>query len=271
MSYQGSPGPLPQGRAQLVRVLGNAGDVVRIVDVAGTLDLSRTDAAKRLARWTEQGWLRRVGRGAYVPVSLDTLGAERVIDDPWILVPALYAPAYVGGRTAAEHWDLTEQIFNDIVVVTGQFIRDRHQRRHGALFTLKHVREDKIFGTQTVWRHHTKVPVSDLHRTIVDMLDEPALGGGIQHVYECLHTYLGRPDRDDRRLIDYADRLGNGAVFKRLGFLAERTPSGVAIAELCQPKLTAGNAKLDPAQECPRLIRRWRLLVPETWADGDRT
>jgi hypothetical protein len=27
--------------------------------------------------------------GAYVPASIDTLGSERVLDDAWVLVPAL--------------------------------------------------------------------------------------------------------------------------------------------------------------------------------------
>ena len=46
--------------------------------------------------------------------SSEFLDSEQVVQDPWILVPALFAPAYIGGRTAAEHWDLTEQIFRDI-------------------------------------------------------------------------------------------------------------------------------------------------------------
>jgi predicted transcriptional regulator of viral defense system len=256
---------LPQGRAQLVRVLAASGDVIRIEDVAKALDVSRTVAAKRLARWTEQGWLSRVGSGAYVPASIDTLGSERVLDDAWVLVPALFAPAYVGGRTAAEHWDLTEQIFKDVVVITGQAIRDKWQVRHGTQFALKHINKEKIFGTKPVWRHQTKVPISDVHRTIVDILDDPALGGGIQHVSDCLSAYLKRADRDDQKLIEYAERLGNGAVFKRLGFLAEGNPAGIGLAEKCRAHLTTGNAKLDPALASPRLVSSWRLLIPQTW------
>lgn len=262
---------LPQGRAQLVQVLRKAGDVINITDVAGVLNLSRTDAAKRLSRWTEQGWLRRVGRGAYVSAAVDVLDAERVIDDPWVLVPALFAPCYIGGRTAAEHWNLTEQIFNDIVVVTTQYVRDRHQIRHGASFTLKHVSDAKLFGVASAWRHQTKVPVSDLDRTIVDILDEPSLGGGIQHVFECVSSYFLRADGNDARLIDYATRLGNGAVFKRLGFMAERHPRGEALVEACKARLTTGNAKLDPDLDCPRLISKWRLFVPLSWTNGGRT
>jgi predicted transcriptional regulator of viral defense system len=260
---------LPQGRSQLVQVLAASGDVIHISDVTKALSISRTEAAKRLARWKEQGWLSRVGAGAYVPASLNTLGTERVLDDAWILVPALFTPAYIGGRTAAEHWDLTEQIFKDVVVITGQAIRQKHLTRQGFDFALKHLADEKIFGTKTVWRHHTRVPVSDVHRTIIDMLDDPALGGGIQQVSDCLNAYFKRADRSDPKLIEYGERLGNGAVFKRLGFFAERHPDGAALAELCRARLTAGNAKLDPALDCPRLMSKWRLFIPQTWAPGD--
>ncbi len=257
---------LPRGRAQLVRVLSTAGDVIHVDDVVTALQLDRAGAAQRLSRWTEQGWLRRVGRGAYVAVSIDTMGSERVLDDPWVLVPALFAPAYIGGRTAAEHWDLTEQIFKDIFVMTAQPVRQKRQERHGTLFSLKHTQERKIFGTKNVWRHRTRVPVSDVHRTIVDMLDDPTIGGGIQHVSDCLAAYLRRDDRDDEKLVDHAAGLGNGAVFKRLGFLTERFPGGAELGRLCEQHLSGGHAKLDPGQDGPLIVPRWRLRVPERWA-----
>jgi hypothetical protein len=48
------PFRLPQGRAQLLKVLSTAGDVIRIADVADALSVSRVEAAKRLSRWREQ-------------------------------------------------------------------------------------------------------------------------------------------------------------------------------------------------------------------------
>lgn len=257
---------LPAGRAKLTRVIRAAGDIVRIEDAARALDLGRTEAAKVLSRWTQQGWLRRVGPGAYVPVPLDSLESEQVLDDPWLLVPALFAPAYIGGWSAAEHWDLTEQIFRDIVVMTAQHVRAKRQTVHGATFLLRHISEARIFGTKTVWRGRSRVAVSDFHRTIVDMFNDPALGGGIQHAADCFRTYVNRRERDFETLISYADRLGNGAVFKRLGFIAEQTPGGQELASHCRARLTKGHAKLDPALDCPRIITRWRLRVPETWS-----
>lgn len=257
---------LPKGRRKLTAVIRAAGDIIHIADAERTLELPRTEAAKLLSRWTKQGWLRRVGPGAYAPVPLDSLASEQVLDDPWLLVPALFDPAYIGGRTAAGHWDLTEQIFRDIVVFTARTVRAKSQERHGAPFTLKHTKQHRIFGTKTVWRGQTRIAVSDVHRTLIDMLDDPALGGGIEHVADCLAVYLGRADRNDETLIAYAERLGNRAVFKRLGFLVERSSPGASLVEACRARLTKGNAKLDPALPCKRLISRWRLWVPKRWA-----
>ena len=257
---------IPKGRRRLSDVIRASCDIIHIADAEDALGVSRSAAAKLLSRWRRQGWLRRVGPGAYAPVGLESLASEQVLDDPWVLVPALFDPAYIGGRTAAEHWDLTEQIFRDIVVMTARAVRAKRQQRHGAHFTLKHVREDMIFGTKTVWRGRTQLAVSDVHRTIIDMLDNPDLGAGIQHVADCLTTYFDRKDRDDDKLIAYADRLGNGAVFKRLGFLAERGTATTTLVEACRARLTQGNAKLDPELSCRRLVSRWRLLMPESWA-----
>ena len=259
---------LPTGRQRLVSVVRAAGDVIQIADVVRTLSVGRSDAAKLLSRWTRQGWLRRVGPGAYVPASLDSLGSEHVLTDPWVLVPALYSPAYIGGWTAAQHWDLTEQLFRDILVMTAQPVREIRQTRHGAEFALRHVPEAKIFGTKSIWRGRSKVPISDVHRTIVDMLDDPWLGGGIQHSADCLNAYLKRPDRDDSKLIEYTEHIKNGAVFKRLGFLAEQHSSASQLALTCHSRLTKGNSKLDPALDCPRLITKWRLWIPQTWKAG---
>ena len=137
--------------------------------------------------------------------------------------------------------------------------------RHGVSFTLKHARAATTFGTRNVWRGRTRNSVSDVHRTITDMVDDPGLGAGIRHVDDCLASYFGRKDRDDDSLVDHADRIGNGAAFKRMGFLAERRSGTSALVEACRRRLTKGNAKLDPALAYPRLVTCWRPFVPEGW------
>src|ERR1019366_4028450 len=170
-----------RGRARLAAVLQTAKDLVTIEDAAKALAVDRSSAAKTLARWQEQGWLKRVGPGLYAAVPLDALTTEQVLKDPWVLVPALFAPAYIGGWTAAEHWNFTEQLFRGIFVFTARPFRIKEQTVQGVSFTLKRIPEDAIFGTKNIWRGQAPVPIADKHRTIIDMLADPATGGGIRH------------------------------------------------------------------------------------------
>ena len=259
-----APSSIPLGRRRLATVLRQAGDLVRTTDVVSVLDVNRSAATKLLSRWARQGWLHRVGPGTYAPAPLDAVDRERVLDDPWILVPPLYSPCYVGGWTAAEHWDLTEQLFRPIVVMTARPVHEKDQNHHGTRFLLRHTHPRKLFGTSGVWRSRSRVMVSDIHRTIVDMVDDPAVGGGGQHVADCVAAYFVHDDRDDGTLIAYADLLGNGAVFKRVGFIAEQHGEG-HLVDASSDRLTGGYAMLDPALPCAVPIARWRLRIPPSW------
>lgn len=254
-----------EGRNRLSAVLRGGRPLISIDDATLALGLDRSAAAKVLARWQRQGWVTRVQRGLYAPVPLGTTPGDQVVEDPWTLVPELFSPGYVGGASAAHHWDLTEQLFRSIFVFTAQPVRRKIHVINGTTFILRHMPEERIFGTRPLWRGQIRLHLSDLHRTLVDMLDDPTAGGGIRQVADCVNAYLKRSDAAPETVIDYASRLGNGAVFKRLGFLAERAGGAESLVYACLQHLTMGNAKLDPAMPCPRLIRRWRLWVPERW------
>ena len=258
------------GRERLANVLRDAGDLVTVEDAALSLGVSRQEAAKTLWRWTQQGWFRHVRRGLYAPIPPDSPLQAQVLPEPWILVPELFCPGYIGGWSAAEHWDLTEQMFLSVLVCTANGSKPREQRIQGTTFILKRVKTDKIFGTRPIWYGKAKVQVSDVHRTVVDMLDEPRIGGGMRHVFECLQAYLQAEQADLPRLINYADRLGNGAVFKRLGFLLSRLDVEEQTLNVCRSRLTAGNAQLDPSTPSRRLVKRWQLWIPQSWEESTR-
>ena len=111
--------------------------------------------------------------------------------------------------------------------------------------------------------------VSDPTRTIIDMLSTPWVGGGIEHVMDCFRQYIKSSHFQAAQLVDYAERIGNAAVFKRLGFLAERMlgDSHPLVPE-CKSRLSKGNAQLSPAIKGDKLVTRWRLFVPTALANG---
>src|SRR6266571_4281931 len=150
---------LPANRARLAAVLRAAKEVVSVAVVSQTLEIDRRRAAKLLSRWCAQGWLRRIGHGKYVPVPLDLAGSEQVIADPWVLVPALFGQCYIGGWTAAHHWELTEQLFNETVVFTMRRVIEKRVIAQGATFLLHNIKAKRFFGLKTLWRGSVKVAI----------------------------------------------------------------------------------------------------------------
>ena len=216
-----------------------------------------------LAYLAERGWLVRIRRGLYAPVPLDAPIPSQFQEDPWLVALRTFAPCYIGGWSACEHWHLTEQIFRGIVVFTVRRVRAVHAEIHGTPFRLRATREEHMFGLRKVWRRHLPVSVSDPSRTIIDILNDPPSGGGIRQVGDVLRAYFDSEHRDDELLVSYATRLGNATVFKRLGCLVERLE--IAAPKLVQIALdnkSKGITLLDPSvkQRGP-ISRRWNLNI----------
>jgi predicted transcriptional regulator of viral defense system len=255
-----------QLRAKLAKLLRETKGTVSAEQAAVSLGVTPREAAKTLARWARQGRLSRVRRGLYVPVPLEAGTGDVALEEPWIIAERLFNPCYVGGWNAAEHWGLTEQIFRSVLVMTTKKPRKRKLVIKGTTFVLRTIQSDSFFGTKPVWRGQVKVNVSDPTRTVLDILDDPALGGGARPMTDVLRNYLGSKSKDLPLLISYADRLGHGAVFKRLGFLLERfAPAEREALAACRSRLTTGNVKLDPTLPAERLATSWRLWVPANW------
>lgn len=254
-------------RARLAKVLRSTRGTIAVSDAAQTLGLPRSEAAKLLSRWARQGWLSRVRRDLYVPLPLESVTPDLPLEDAWVVADRLFAPCYVCGWSAAEYWDLTEQISRPLWISTTRRPRDRRPVLLGTSFKLRTVPEPYMFGLKAVWRGQTKVMVSDPARTVLDLMDNPSFGGGVRLSAEILESYLAREGSDVDKLLGYAEQLGNGAVFKRLGFLLERLGTESRVIECCRDSLTQGNSKLDPSLPCDRLVTRWRLWVPVSWLD----
>jgi predicted transcriptional regulator of viral defense system len=79
-----------------------------------------------------------------------------------------------------------------LILIAAPF-SSRSSRYNCAQFTLKHVKPDKMFGTNSLWRGRTKISVSGVHRTIIDILDDPAIGAGSEHVADSVNNYLQVP------------------------------------------------------------------------------
>lgn len=257
------PGLATQNRARLAALHRSLPGPFTADDASRVLGVERTEAARLLSYLASKGWLSRVRRGLFtvVPLEADVPAAWRA--DPWLVALHVFAPCYIGGWSACEHWSLTEQLFRSVVVVTSRPQRSTTIAVQGTDFLLAVRKPATIFGTRPVWRGREKVPVSDPSRTIIDVLDAPTLGGGVRHVSDVVSTYFASEHRSDDLLVEYGDRLGNRTVFKRLGYLVEALDIDAHdLVAACLERRSAGVSKLDPSMKpSGRITTRWGLRV----------
>lgn len=245
--------------------------IIRVDDAMRALGLERDHASKLLAGWHNQGVMRRVSRGLYIPIQPSAIGQTQVLEDPWVLVPEMYDPGYVGGWSALEYWDLTEQLFRSVCVLTHKRTSYGETTHQGVGFFIKRISEKQLFGTKSLWRGNVKVQISDPHKTVLDIVGDVYLGAGLQHTIDCISEFkkIFNKQRDLDLLLEYAIQINNGALFKKLGFLAQSLEFNKSFISECASRITTGYAFLDKGAQNNKLITKWRLWIPRGKRTGD--
>jgi predicted transcriptional regulator of viral defense system len=240
--------------------LGKA--VIRATDLESELGYSRAISNLVLSRLARKGWLQRLKSGIYRIVPLGSESAP-MPEDAWSIAMELFSPCYISGWTAAEHWELTEQIFNSTVVFTSQKQRKKNTIIAGLNYRTKSISDKDIFGTKKIWSSNTPILIADQHRTIIDALDDPEIGGGGRHTMDIVKAYVKLKEANPETLFQYAERLNHGNVFKRLGFIAEKIMDlPESYLNKIQAKIKTGIINLDPhCSNTGPIITKWGLRI----------
>lgn len=258
-------------RKMLIKVLKTARGVIDTQLVQATLDIPRHLASIYLSRWAKSGWIKRVKRGIYVPIDLTTQDPSLPLEDPWIVSQALFSPCYIAGWTAAHHWGFTDQLFNDICIFSSKKLAHSINQVGFQKFIVKRITPKKIFGVKSIWHDNSRVSISDPHKTIIDILSDPASGGGIRSVIDFLKEYLHSSHKNMQILLDYAKQMGNRTIYKRLGFLLSHIGfEDQKILSICLENISKGYTHLDPFSKNRTIIKKWRLWIPEYFKNAEK-
>ena len=254
------------GRTRLSKVLECNPRVITSATVVEILNLSPKEASKMLSRWCKNGWLYRVKRGVYVPVPIDSISSNITLEEPFVIADSIYHPGYIGSFSAIKHWDLSEQIIETIYYFSTKPLKERNPVYGSTKFKIKTVKENRIFGTKTIWYGSKKIKVSDPTKTIVDILDDPKLVGGMSVVYDVFKEYMETEHCDFKMLLNYAERMNNKTILKRLGFMID-----VKFNEIpdeftdIKENISSGYSNFDPIINCKLIVEKWKLKVPTSW------
>ena len=106
--------------------------------------------------------------------------------------------------------------------------------------------------------------VAQPEKMLVDCLDHPEYAGGIVEATKGLWYGTEENRLDFEVLTQYAERMGNRTIFKRLGYLVEilGLPVKEGYIETWQRMISAGYSLLDPlSSRNGGYNSRWKLQV----------
>lgn len=253
-------------RNKLSRVLENNPGVITIQLVSDILNIPAQESGRLLSRWNKNGWIRRIKRGAYIRIPLESTTNKIVPEEPFLVADSLYGPGYVGGFSAVKHWDFSEQIIESVSYFTLKKVKDRNPVHSGIKFKLKTISEYKLFGLKPIWLGSRKINVSDPTKTMIDLLDDPKIVGGITVIVDFFKEYFESKYYNFDLLLKYAHQTKNRTIFKRLGLIYETVfnANEEDLSKLLN-NISSGFSEFDPTVPSEYFISKWKLKTSEFW------
>jgi predicted transcriptional regulator of viral defense system len=234
----------------------------RLADVQAITGLTHASARSLVRNAVARGLVARVEPGLFVLVPPELGSAREFSGNPYVVARELVAGAdyYISHASAMELHRMTTQ--PQFVIFTSTTKRLRNRTVHGTEFRFVSLKPECLFGVASHWvTKQESVRISDFERTVIDGLRQPDYCGGVTEVAKGL--WIRRSDMNSARLVDYALRLGIGAVIRRLGYLLELyqlAPTGDL--DGLRSALTATYVVLDPLLPREgRHLSSWRLRL----------
>ncbi|MFH1199622.1 MAG: type IV toxin-antitoxin system AbiEi family antitoxin [Candidatus Micrarchaeota archaeon] len=250
---------------------------------------SREKARSMASKLVKKNWLERIAKGVYLTLELSAGKTPEWTQDSYYIASKLASPYYIGFYNTLNHYGWTEQVPLTINIAVTKPLKSREI--HGVRYNFVCLSKKKFFGTAKQNIHGHEIVISDPEKTLVDALDHPEYCGGIEEVAKAV--YFARPFIDSlqdpkpyvshrntpeqnrevmrgatkidwEKVLEYAEKQGNGAVFKRLGFICElmeiTLPPG--LKNKIKRKVTKGYSSLSPGSPSKgRHDSKWNLIL----------
>ena len=254
---------LNQKEAMILAKLSSEGKAVfSFEDVLNILGEPRSASRKFLSKLIIKGWLKPLERGKYLIVPFEAGPERKWSEEAFVIASHLVNPYAISHWSALNYWGLTEQIPRTVFVSSTKRKFKPESKVLGISFKFIVLPERKFFGLTDIWFDNKKVQITDKEKTIVDCLDHPEYCGGIIEAAKGLVSGI-EAGISLETLTDYAERLNNSAVLKRLGYLSEVFNLPVQdYADKWREQISSGYSLIDPTGEkTGRYYSRWNLRL----------
>jgi len=237
----------------ILNSLAKKGNTFTFNDALKISNLSTKSLQKVLYRLQKNGAIERIEKGKYLIIPLGAEKGKYTLHE-FVIGSLLVEPYSIAYWSALNYYGLTEQIPTTVFIQTITRKFNTNPNVFGVQYKIVKIKKSKCFGIRKEWIEETQINITDKEKTIIDCLDKPQYCGGIIEVAKALKN--NKFDR--KKLKNYAQRIGNSGVLRRLGYLCELLNIKIKL-----PKLNIRNyLLLDPTmREKGPKSAKWRLII----------
>ena len=240
-------------RIKLLEELAKLGNTFTFDKVIEKTSLSREAVWVLLSRLEKRGWIERIEKGKYMIIPLGSKKGEYTLNE-FLIGSLLVKPCIISYWSALNYHGFTEQISSTVFIQTTSRKKKQEIEIFGVRYKIIRVNREKIFGIEKTWIEEEQITITDKEKTIIDCLDKPKYCGGIIEVAKALKTR----DYNTNKLVNYAGRIGNSGVIRRLGYLNDLFSLQMDISSI----KTRNYLLLDPTMpKKGETNAKWRLII----------
>jgi predicted transcriptional regulator of viral defense system len=230
----------------------------------------KEDPYPTLHQLKKKKWILAIKGGLYaiVPLDIGVMGSENFIVHEFVVASYLVKPYYIGLWSALNYHGLSDQIPSVVFVCTAKAKKPLSMMN--SKFVFVQLTKIKFAGIEKVKIEGREINISNKNKTIVDCLDHPEHAGGIDEVARAI--YFNHEELDFLKIREYALKIKNITVFKRLGYILEKSGLLEKYAAIFKDiSLTKGYPVLDKlGPKRGKYSEKWKLLAnvnidPRRW------
>jgi len=228
-------------------------------DVLSLVNINAKNLNKILHDLAIKGWLRRIEKGKYMLIPMNVDSKEPYSENHYLIASKLIDPYYIGFWSALHFYGYTEQLLNTIFIVSTK--RKKEISLSGVNYKFIRLKPTKFFGISEIKIEGSVINFSDKEKTLADCLANPEYCGGVQEIVKGL--WKAKEELDFIKLVDYANRMQNSTIIKRLGYLLEclELRKGIDFDYL-MGLVKSGYSIIDPLlPKKGTYDSRWKLLI----------
>jgi len=204
--------------AELIATIGSSGlKVFSVAAAAKLLGFTNTTVSQIVHRLVGKQKLLRIEKAKYLVIPPAAWKAGEYTEEGIVIASQLIKPYYLSYWTALQFYGWTEQPSRTIYVAAQRMKLPLELK--GIAIRFVRLKDSRFFGFSEHWVDTHRIAVADKEKTIADCLDQPRYCGEIVEVAKGI--WNGRKDINLGTVVDYAIRMENVSIIKRLGFLLD--------------------------------------------------